>query len=268
MDHMLEQENKKDYLADLSIEQYEQLNPKTTLKIGVKELIFNTPTKFTHWRVTSLFVKEPCTIEWLNEMGPENTLLDIGANVGMYSIWAAKIAGARVISLEPEAGNYYLLNKNIMDNKLDNLVNAYCIALSDKEEFCSLNIHDLRIGGSNHSAGEEVDCQLNPKESRFRQGCLTKSLDSMVEKNQIPIPTHIKIDVDGLEHKVILGSKKILRNPVVKSLLIEISPNLDEHKEMIQTLAELGFAYSDEQVAIATQKDGPFKGMAEYIFRR
>ena len=68
--------------------------------------------------------------------------------------------------------------------------------------------------------------------------------------------------------KSLQDQKKILRNPVVKSLLIEISPNLDEHKEMIQTLAELGFTYSDEQVAIATQKDGPFKGMAEYIFRR
>jgi hypothetical protein len=90
----------------------------------------------------------------------------------------------------------------------------------------------------------------------------------LIEKRYIPVPSRIKIDVDGFEHKVISGANRTLQNPNVKSLLIETNTKLDEHKKMVQDLEGLGFKFSSEQVARAIRKSGTFEGVAEYVFRR
>jgi len=252
----------------MSLEQYETLNPKCELEFEGTKLTFATPTVFTRWRVESIFTKEPWTIEWLNELTPQDMLLDIGANVGMYTVWAAAIRRCHVIAIEPESSNYSILNKNILQNNLDKLVQAYSIGLSNLNEFCMLNMQDLRVGGSNHAAGEPLNFNLKPMSTKFQQGCVVFKLDDLIEKKYIPVPSRIKIDVDGFEHKVISGANKTLQNSKVKSLLIEINTNLDEHKKMVQVLESFGFKFSSEQVARAIRKSGNFEGLAEYVFRR
>ena len=54
------------------------------------------------FRIKTLFVKEPMTIEWMHSFRPDEIMLDVGANIGMYSCYAAKIIGARVYAFEPE----------------------------------------------------------------------------------------------------------------------------------------------------------------------
>jgi FkbM family methyltransferase len=252
----------------MSLEQYETLNPKCELEFEGTKLTFATPTVFTRWRVESIFTKEPWTIEWLNELTPQDLLLDIGANVGMYTVWAAATRGCHVIAIEPESSNYAILNKNILQNDLDKLVQAFSIGLSNVNEFCMLNMQDLRTGGSNHAAGEALNFNLKPMSTKFQQGCVVFKLDDLIEKNYIPVPSRIKIDVDGFEHKVISGANKTLQNSKVTSLLIETNTNLDEHKKMVQDLEILGFKFSSEQVARAIRKSGDFEGLAEYVFRR
>lgn len=252
----------------MSLEQYETLNPKCELEFEGTKLTFATPTVFTRWRVESIFTKEPWTIEWLNELTPQDLLLDIGANVGMYTVWAAATRGCHVIAIEPESSNYAILNKNILQNDLDKLVQAFSIGLSNVNEFCMLNMQDLRTGGSNHAAGEALNFNLKPMSTKFQQGCVVFKLDDLIEKNYIPVPSRIKIDVDGFEHKVISGANKTLQNSKVRSLLIETNTNLDEHKKMVQDLEILGFKFSSEQVARAIRKSGDFEGLAEYVFRR
>ena len=252
----------------ITLEQYEKLNPKCELEVDGKKLIFATPSLFTLWRVESIFTKEPWTIEWLNELTPEDLLLDVGANVGMYTIWAAAIRQCQVIAIEPESANYAILNKNILQNNLDKLAQAYSIGLSNVNEFCMLNMEDLRAGGSNHAAGEALKFNLKPMSARFQQGCVVFKLDDLIEKKCIPVPSRIKIDVDGFEHKVISGASKMLRNLKVKSLLIETNTKLSEHKKMVHDLENLGFKFSPKQVATSIRKSGPFEGVAEYVFRR
>ena len=55
-----------------------------------------------------------------------NFSIDIGANVGMYSIWAAVTRDISVISIEPESQNYAVLNKTILLNNLKDKVTALC----------------------------------------------------------------------------------------------------------------------------------------------
>ncbi len=253
---------------DLSLDEYEKLLPRAKVTHEGVEMMFSTPNNFTLWRVQSIYEKEPWTLEWVATIAPGEILLDCGANVGMYTVWAAVTRNARVYAFEPESQNYALLNRNILLNKISDRVTAYCMGLSDTSGLSTLHMADLRAGGSCHSVGEALDYRLEPLNALFEQGCVASKLDDLVRSGAVPVPNHIKIDVDGFEPKVIAGARETLADPAVRSLLIETNQNLDEHMGMVRELNTAGFRHDAAQVTRAERKDGAFKGVAEYVFRR
>jgi FkbM family methyltransferase len=212
-----------------------------------------------------MLTKEPITIEWLETLTPQDVLYDVGANVGIYTVFAAKVKGAKVFAFEPESQNFAVLNRNIVANKIQGLVQAYGVALSDESKITQLHLSSFDTGGSCHSVDEKVNFKLQASIPRYSQGCMSTRIDAMIASG-LPAPTHIKLDVDGFEHKVIGGARGALRN--VKSLIIEINQNLKVHMEMVKFLDEQGFAFDPEQVKAAERQSGAFKGVAEYVFRR
>lgn len=252
----------------LTLDQYEKLNPRCELVHDGVKVIYATPSRCTKWRVDTMFDKEPITLQWIAGFASDEILVDVGANVGMYTIWAAKTRGVRVFAYEPEAQNYALLNRNIVLNELGERVRAYCIALSDAAGCSVLHLSVLEPGDGGHSLGEPVDFARRPRTPAYVQGCIAARLDDLVAEGSLPVPDHIKIDIDGFEPKVIAGARRVLREPKVRSLLIEINPNLHDHLEMIAELEALGFRYDPAQVMAAERKEGFFKGVAEYVFRR
>lgn len=240
----------------------------TALQVDDKQMRFQTPNRMTQWRVESLFTKEPDTIEWLRGMKPGEVLVDVGANVGMYSIFSAVMQDVRVYAFEPESQNYALLNSNIALNKLSGKVVAFPLALSDRSGADALYLSDFSPGGSCHSFGEQVGFDLKPRGSAFAQGAFSVPLDQLVGAGSVPVPDHIKLDVDGFEHKVIDGARETLRNPKVKSVLVELNTHLQEHQDAIKTLEGLGFRYDPEQARGALRGSGTFEGVGEFIFRR
>ena len=252
----------------LTLADYEQLNPRCELQYDGVGIVYATPNEHTRWRVDSLFTKEPDTLAWIATFDPADAFVDVGANVGMYSIWAAKTRNATVYAFEPEAQNYALLNRNILLNELGERVKAYCLALSDTAGLSELHLSRIMIGGSCHSLGEQVDFKHEPMRPAFSQGCIAARLDDLVAAGAVPQPTHIKIDVDGFEPKVVHGAARVVRDPRLRSLLIEVNQNLADHREMVAELGTLGFRHDPAQVARAERKEGLFKGCAEYVFRR
>ena len=252
----------------LTIEEYEKLQPITALEYAGVRMKFSTPSSFTVWRARSIRQKEPWTLEWIDTFEPDEVMIDVGANVGMYTIWAAAVRGARVFAFEPEAQNYALLNRNIILNKLSGRATAFCLGLGDSAGLTVLHMADMRVGGSCHSVGEALDYKHEPLKTLFQQGCYVAKLDELVAEGTIPQPAHIKLDVDGFEPKVIAGARRTIENPALKSVLIETNQNLADHMAMVGELKDLGFQVDPAQVARAERKEGPFKGVAEYVFRR
>lgn len=228
---------------------------------------FVTINEHTKYRVESLRTKEPWTMEWLESLTENHVLVDVGANVGTYSLWAAKNRGTMVYAFEPESQNFALLTQNIYINELENLVKGVNLSLSDRIGLSELNLVEFMPGSSCHQVDSELDFGGTPKtDFVFKQACFSVTLDFLTQNSYIKQPTHIKLDIDGLEPRVITGAFKTLQK--VQSLVIEVNTNLPEHLAMIKLLTALGFYYDDNQVNRATRRTGPFTGVAEYVFRR
>lgn len=251
-----------------AVKKYDAGMPVIGIPYKGKKLRYAMPGKTPLWRVQTLFTKEPSTIEWLEAIEPGSVLLDVGANVGMYTVFAAVISEARVYAFEPESQNYGLLCRNIVGNNLSDRVTAFCCALSDEAKFSTIHLSDFTIGGSCHSFDESVDFKLEQRKSPFIQGCFSARIDQLVADGVMPVPNHIKLDVDGFEHKVISGGSETLKKADVRSLIIEINPHLPEHRAIIDHLATFGFKYDPAQVAKAARTEGAFTGVGEYVFRR
>lgn len=69
-------------------------------------------------RGTSFYTKEPETVNWIKKFDKESVFFDIGANVGIYSLFAAKL-NHKTVSFEPESHNFAALNININDNNFE-----------------------------------------------------------------------------------------------------------------------------------------------------
>ena len=69
-------------------------------------------------RAMSVLRKQPATIEWIESFRPDSVFWDVGANVGVYSLYAALRGDTRVVAFEPAAVNFFLLAANCEANRL------------------------------------------------------------------------------------------------------------------------------------------------------
>jgi FkbM family methyltransferase len=244
----------------------EEVSPLYEVHENGVQLVFYCPNLCTRWRAESLFTKEPETIEWIDTFKKGEILFDIGANVGVYSIYAGA-RGAEVFAFEPESQNYALINRNIYVNHLSNTVRCLNIALSDKNGIDYLYLARFEAGGALNNFGEKVDLDHRPFEPSFQQGGVSFSLDSLVERPGIPLPNHIKIDVDGIEFKIVQGARRTLANEVVKSVSIELNEHLAETREVIECLSGAGLKMQHKKHALMFD-GGPYAHIYNYLFVR
>jgi FkbM family methyltransferase len=182
------------------------------------------------WRAQTLLLKEPETIEWIEGFNKDELFWDVGANIGVYSLYAAK-KGNNVLSFEPMSANYFLLNKNIESNKLSGKIKAFCLAFNDETILNSLNMSNTSLGSAHSTFLEDVDQYGKNFTPAFKQAMLGFNIDGFIEQFSPEFPNHIKIDVDGIEDKIIYGARNTLSDARLKTLLIELDPtrvNLSE----------------------------------------
>src|SRR3990167_1104364 len=162
------------------------------------------------WRVRTLATKEPSVYAWLQTLGPDDVLFDVGANIGVYTVFAAACMDARVVAFEPESQNFAALNLNLSLNDIGDRATAYCLAASNRIGLFPLHLSELSIGQSCHSLGDPVGPYLEPRSAAFVQGAVAAPLGMLVCGAGLPSPTHIKIDVDGFEHEVVWGLRGLI----------------------------------------------------------
>jgi FkbM family methyltransferase len=242
----------------MDIREYERIVPVMMVE-GVN---FFTPNSVCVWRVSTFHTKEPDTVAWLRSMQPGEMLFDVGANVGMYAVYAAS-RGVRVLAFEPEAQNYAVLCRNAQINQLQNLV-AFPVALAGAQKIDTLRITDVTAGNSCNTFGADVDYRGQAATFPFQQGALAMPMDAFATR--YGNPDYIKIDVDGLEHEVVTGGRQSIAS--AKSVLIEIDSGAPQHMALFELMRSQGFAWDDAQIEAARRKDGAFKGIGNVIFEK
>jgi FkbM family methyltransferase len=171
-------------------------------------------------RATSMWRKEKGTIAWLRTMTePEDNLIDVGANVGVYSLFAAVVMDCRVWALEPESQNFARLNQNIKANRMSGHIWAYPLAASDETGPAQLKVGRLILGHSGH----QIHRRTKSKPDHL-QGSWEIRIDDLNLR-----PTHVKVDVDGDEPRVMAGMAETLENPRLRSVQIEINLGSSDH---------------------------------------
>jgi FkbM family methyltransferase len=221
---------------------YQVIGNNINLVVSKYNIIWDAKEASPMIRGLTLMKNEPGTIEWINTYIKESDIVyDIGANVGIYSLYIAKKTQARVYSFEPESLNYSILNKNIYHNGLQDRITAYNFAVNDKEELSILNLSNFIAGGSCHNFHEELNPNHEEFNPVFKQGAIGLSLDYLVENLFLEQPNHIKIDVDGNEYKVIAVMDAVLKNKTLKTIWIELNSSLKKDDELINKIIQYGF---------------------------
>ena len=228
-----------------------QKNSYESIDIKGKKTNFFIPNSFTKYRLSTFYFKEPDTIKWLNEFEDKDNLIfwDIGANVGNYSIYAAqKYNSINVVAFEPSHSNLRILSRNISINNLSNKINIIQLPLSNQElQLNLMNETDFVEGGSFNSFKETYTSSKQKTNWKNSYKILGTSIDYLVEKKILNIPDYIKIDVDGIEHLIIKGGENCLKNPKIKSILIELYEDFkDQYDTVFKILEKSGFILDKE----------------------
>jgi FkbM family methyltransferase len=217
----------------------EALAETLTIETSAGPLYFATPTARSIHDPEGLFTAEPETIAWLDGIPAGEVLWDIGANVGTYSLYAAKVRGLRVVSFEPSAATYAVLVRNIELNGLSDRIDAYCLALGDATALGRLNMTHTGAGHSMHAFGapETVFGAIEPV---FRQSVPGFAIDSFCDLFDPPRPRHVKLDVDGIEAQILRGGERLFRAQV-RSAMVEIAGQAKETGDIARLLTGYGF---------------------------
>ena len=208
-------------------------------------LEFYIPNRINKFRVDTFASKEPETLQWIDLLPVGSILWDIGANIGLYSCYAAKSRSCKVYSFEPSVFNVELLAKNIFLNGLSESITIIPFPLSDKVSENNLKMTNTDWGGALSTFGKSYGQDGEPIKNIFEFKTIGLSMDDAVTLLKLPQPDFVKIDVDGIEHLILKGGANVLKK--VKGIIIEIDEKfIKQLDDSAKYLNEAGFTLKDK----------------------
>jgi FkbM family methyltransferase len=168
----------------------------------------------------------------LHTLTKDDLFVDIGANVGAYTVLACAVKGARGFSIEPVPSTYNKLMDNIRLNDLSNRVSVLNMGIADREgnlAFTSNQNCTNHVVAEDESVSDIINVKVLP-------------LDIVLENES---PSVLKIDVEGFETSVLNGADKTLKNKSLHSVIMELDGHGARYgfsdDTLIETMASYGF---------------------------
>lgn len=203
---------------------------------------------------------------------PGDTVLDVGANIGIFSVLASRLVGPDgcVVGFEPGPDNLERLAANLALNGVTN------VTVVDKP--ASDRIEDVTFHLNSDNAGEHSlwNPAKNPTSAKSRENprsivTHTTTIDAEVARLSLAPPRLIKIDTEGAEHRVLAGAGALLREFEIPYVVAELNEFAltemgSSQAELRGFMADLGYdtflLYQDgllpKLVPRATRIDSPF----------
>lgn len=170
---------------------------------------------------------------------PGTLIVDVGANVGFFSVALARKTDISLLAFEPDRQNFQSLCRSVAEHALDSRIHSYMIALSDTTGTGSLYLSDL--APTDHKL-------INSRSSRSVEIAMARLDDFFAQHADLaktPVSL-IKIDVQGAELIVLRGMHQTLRTNNYPPILVEYSPDDLEHagvssEEFFSAFKALGY---------------------------
>lgn len=241
-------------------------------KILSQEAYFFIPNQIIAWRVKTLFTQEPETIEWINNFDSNLSIFwDIGGNIGLYSIYSAiKHKNLQIYCFEPSTSNLRTLSRNISINNLESRININQFALSDKQNIYQ-TMHETHFieGHSMSTFSYNTDFEGKNLIPEQKYNIYGTTIDYLIEAKILKCPNYIKLDVDGIEHKILNGAKKTLMNKDLRSILVEVNENFyDQHETIVEIMKDNNFTLASRNQNISDVQNTKFSKTYNYIYNR
>ncbi len=171
----------------------------------------------------------------LHYLRPGDGFVDVGANVGVYTILTAGVAGVRVDAIEPIPSTFGKLRRNVVYNGLTDRVVLHNVGVGNREE--KLYFSEA-LDAVNHVVGPDYA-------GRKIQVPVT-TLNRLLADQPV---TALKIDVEGFEANVINGAAEILKRPELNVLIMETNGLTDQYEYGQDYLHKTILSYGFEPVA-------------------
>ena len=270
IDLSLRKITKKSFLIYFK-EFYEQDSYEEIL-ISNKKTKFFSPNSIIKWRLETFFTKETETLQWIDNFSGKKEIIfwDIGANIGIYSIYAAqKHDNIKIIAFEPSTNNLRTLSRNIYLNDLTEKVIISQIALSDKKnKYLTMRESNFIEGSAESAFGVDTDYEGNKFITKNKYKILGNTINDLLGNEILEIPNYIKIDVDGVEHLVLRGANKFLKDKRIKSISVELNEVLKEqYNEVLKVMKDSNFRFIDKKSckSVGSEK---YLNLYNYIFEK
>ena len=212
----------------------------STLKIGEHDFILSSANPRLDMRIKTYATKEPETLKWIDSFVSGSILWDVGANVGLYSLYAAKSRQCKVVAFEPSVFCLEFLARNIWLNKLQKLVSIVPNPLNDETAVNLLTLSSREWGESSNSFGTKLNQDGKTIDQSLEYQILGMTMDDALVKLGLPKPQHIKIDVDGIEPIILAGGTNLLRE--VESVSIEVPTYSGANAQVSDILQRAGLS--------------------------
>jgi FkbM family methyltransferase len=188
-------------------------------------------------------------MRWIhNEVQPGSVFMDIGANIGIYTIAAAHRVGSngRVYAFEPHKINAVSLMQNVTLSGLADRVDIFTCPLSDAIGILRFNYASL----ASASSGSQLGHTRAPGKSRGFSPVASEmmpavTMDSLIEAGTISPPTLVKIDVDGNELAILGGMRSHLTGPN-RPRAIQVEINVGQEEPIGAFLAKCGYRLDEK----------------------
>ena len=186
-------------------------------------------------RASKLLTKQPDTIAWIEGFDADSVFWDVGANVGVYTLYAALRADTRVVAFEPGAVNYYQLAANCELNGFTDRVQCLLAGLGRGTMVAGLAVSQAASGASFGFGAKKAQAFAG------RQAAMIVSMDEAVEALGLPCPNYIKIDVPEMTLDVLAGGARTLARSDVREVHVEASETSTGGRRVVDTLRQHGF---------------------------
>lgn len=232
------------------------LNTTAVIADGPYESRFRAETFDQAARALTLQLKEPGTMAWLDAtLRPGDRFLDIGANVGIYAISAAHRVGGTgcVYAAEPHMANIPALIDNIRLNGFDDRVRIITAPLTDQPGPGHFNYRVTTTA----SSGSQFGAPHIPGKDEFtpqvREITMGVSVDYLIAEGMIEPPHVVKIDVDGIEQKILTGMAELLCGPD-RPKSVQVDLNRGEQDAIIALMAQHHYRLDHRHATVEGQR--------------